>query len=215
MPTEARIEAAAAEITERLESVGYDVGPFETPDEHDGDDGTSYLYASYGDDTKFYVTFYDDSQGATVVYPFTVTRSLGYRLTEDERVAVVASETDRDDLEQTPEAGTPEETAETAGRALARRCDPSLVPEIRFRLADYASSPPVAVDVSRSDDGFPVKFRSYTTLLPYSDRFGHQSLASRLDAVLTTGRNGRRYVRDALRVDTSGDPAEYHVDLRF
>lgn len=203
MPTERRIEAVAAEVTEKYERLGYDVeefvGPAERPDAEE-----FYLYLSSGG-SSLYLTFYTDFDAVGVAYPYTVTRAVGRKLTETQREHVVDA-TDSDEAEPTPES---------VGRLVLEQTDSDTVHELRFRLADHAGSPLVGVEVDTTDNGAPVRFRSHVGLLPYADSFDLQTLDTRTDMVLTAGSNGNRFVRDALTVDTDGDPSEYGVELRF
>ena len=203
MPTERRIEAVAAEVTEKYERLGYDVeefvGPAERPDAEE-----FYLYLSSGG-SSLYLTFYTDFGAVSVAYPYTVTRTVGRKLTETQRERVVDA-TDSDEAEPTPES---------VGRLVLEQTDSDTVRELRFRLADHAGSPLVGVEFDTTDNGAPTRFRSYVSLLPYADSFDLQTLDTRTDMVLTAGANGNRFVRDALTVDTDGDPSGYGVELRF
>lgn len=205
MPTERRIEAAAAEVTQKYERLGYDVeefvGPAERPDAEE-----FYLYLSSGG-SSLYLTFYTDFDAVSVAYPYTVARAVGRKLTETQRERVVdTADSDGEVQESTPES---------VGRTVLEQTASDTVHELRFRLADHASSPLVGVEFDTTDDGVPVRFRSYVSLLPYVDRFDLQTLDTRTDMVLTAGANGNRFVRDALTVDTDSDPSEYAVELRF
>lgn len=203
MPTDRRIEAVAAELAEKYEHLGYDVDEFAGPDEFE-DAEEFYLYFSTGN-SNLYLTFYTDTPAVSVAYPYTVARAVGRKISEDDRREIAEPD------------GTDEQniSSESVGESILEQTEEETLRELNFRLADHASSPLVGVEFNKTDTGAPTKFYSYSGILPYSDGFDLETLDARTDMVAITGANGNRFVRDALAVDTTGDPSEYAVELRF
>jgi|GEM_PF-2416942 len=203
MPTEQRIEATAVELAEKYERLGYDVEEFVGPEERP-DAEEFYLYLSSGR-SSLYLTFYTDLDAVGITYPYSVKRAVGRKLTETQRGQLV----DAVDTNGT------EPTAESVGQLLLERTGPDTARELRFRLADHASSPLVRVDFDRADSGAPIHFRSRVDILAYTGSFDLQTLDTRTDMGLTAGASGSRFVSDVVTVDTDGDLSEYAVGLRF
>lgn len=206
MPTEELIEATAVDLTEKLESVGYEVDGLEGPQTFGDQDGDRYYLYFSSAESNFYITFSSNEPAAQLVYPFNVARSIASQLADDERAALV---------EYAPElAPDSEDSKFDIGRYLANNCR-SGAGEFRFNLSNYASSPLVYYDDETTEDGFPVQFTSYAGLLPYRDEFGLVELDRRTDRVHSAGQQGRRYVRTSLTVDVSGPPEEYELRVTF
>ena len=203
MPTNRQIEATAAELAEKYEYLGYDVEDFSGPDEFP-DAEEFYLYFST-EGSKLYLTFYTDTPAVSVTYAYAVGRSVGQKISEEvqQEVAELA-ETDEEDT-----------TAEAVGEFILEQTAEDTLRELSFRLANHASSPLVGVDFNRTENGAPARFYSYTSLLPYSDKFDLETLDARTDMVITAGGNGNRFIRDAVTVDTEGGPTDYSIELLF
>lgn len=199
MPTDERIAAGATELTAKYERLGYEVEGFVGPDDRP-DAEEFYLYVTGG--VNLYVTLDADDAVGSLTYPYSVARAVGNRLTDDEREAVAAV------------ADTATDPAAVGG-ALAERASPALAHEFRFRLAQAATGPAVNVACDRTDDGFPLRFRAYRSLLPYDDSFGLRTLDDRTETLRAAGDGGSRFVRAALAVETDGEPTDYGLRLRF
>lgn len=209
MPTEDRIEATAVDLTEKFDRLGYTVEALEGPQESaDGDDGTQYYLLVSGDRGNVYVEFSTATTVAELVYPFDIARSLGTRLT-DEEVAVLSGDT------QAPRSEKERSDVERAGYSLAETVAEGTARETRFGLSRHASSPLVAYDAVETDTGFPVKFWSRCRLLPHENGSSVETLDTRTEMVLSAGERGRRYLRDAVRIDTADDPDDYRLTVEF
>lgn len=215
MPTKDRVEAVVIEISEKIESLGYDVaeiiGPIEQENEGDETEESVYYITAQGGNIRFYITFSDEYKFGNVVYPFNIAAHLARQLDWDETEAVVEEQPNWDDISE----DEMNELQKQAGRRIIENTAIEDLLVAKFNLSAYASTAIVDYRQSLAENDFPVQFQCSRAVFPYTEHISLRKLDDRIVPVLIAGERGRRYVESSFLVEKEGQPDEYTLIAQF
>ena len=210
MPTEKETADAADEIADKLERLGFGDIRQEGPIEIEDKDSTVHQHFVYANKVNniFYFRLLDKYEFASVVYSYSVAKSIGSQLDEDE-VRELA------DIESKDEIG--ENAVRVAGGQIIEQTPRESLIMARFNLAAYATTALVNYKEQTTENGFPEHFQCVRGVFPYDGNMSLRELDDRIETTLTAGDRGARYVESSLFVKKreEREPQEYVISPQF
>jgi hypothetical protein len=210
MPTTKQTAEAAAEISYKLQKLGFDDIEQQGPYDVSVDDSNANEYYVYAQklNSIFYIRLIDEFEFGVVVYPFNIALAIGNQLSTEEI----------EDLLDVDINGDPEQNiTEEAGRKIIEQTPIDSIWRAKFYLSAYANTPMVSYREETADNDFPLKYQCVRSVFPYDGEMTLRELDDRVETTLTAGIRGARYVRSSFIIEKKDGehPSEYVLSPQF
>lgn len=213
-----KVEAKLFEVSENLESLGYEIRDVVGPNNKAGesidpeevenikDMEVVYYLSCELQQAEFYIAFSTNRKTASIIYPMDVLAYLGSRLSENEVESVVDEQINWENLSSENER----EYRVSASKTIVEQTDPEDYAYPAYNLSAYASTSLIDYRQTTTKDGFPTEYQCLRLMFPYTEQITMKSVEDRIMPVIVAGNRGKRYMDYSFRFETENrDPEEY------
>lgn len=218
MPSPEKVEAKLFEVSETLESLGYEITDVVGPNNKQGEPIDPEEYENIGDTevvyylscqlqrAEFYIAFSSNRETASIIYPMDVLAYLGSRLSENEVESIVDEQINWESL-------SPEDERKNrvlASKTIVEQTDPEDYAQPAYNLSAYASTSLIDYRQNTTEEGFPTEYQCIRLMFPYTEQITMKSVEDRIMPVIVAGNRGKRYMNYSFRFETKDrKPEEY------
>lgn len=148
--------------------------------------------------SPYQIIGYSDVEYFVVWFQWDLLDSLANEIEEEDAEPFVEKHTDEDDLKKIKEKE--EDVRRLAARVLLHSLDEEYIDELRYQLSEEMFSPLINIFINE-EEGIITGYEIQDKIFPYEESFSPSDLEKSVQAVVTTGKQGIRFLSDSFNLD--------------